>query len=204
MAADFPCPMNIQNFKKMMHPVASSNSPFCGTGKTSCLNDDNGTPTDQFDLYSTQQTKYSHTVGHKPIPCQRQDALNEPHLQTTSSRNLETKDELKKKKNLNRSGKRGRPSGTTKSAGYRTSTGRPLGTTKAAGFKTSPGRPLGTTKAAGYKVSPGRPPGSIKALSRLPNLSYTCSSAAFPYSVVHNRGVHATGETSSKIKQPTE
>ncbi|KAM6468654.1 UPF0461 protein C5orf24-like isoform 2-T2 [Liasis olivaceus] len=188
----------------MMHPVASGNSPFCGTGKTSCLNDDNGTSTDQFDLYSTQQTKYSHTVGHKPIPCQRQDALNEPHLQTTSSRNIETKDELKKKKNLNRSGKRGRPSGTTKSAGYRTSTGRPLGTTKAAGFKTSPGRPLGTTKAAGYKVSPGRPPGSIKALSRLPNLSYTCSSAAFPYSVVHNRGVHATGETSSKIKQPTE
>ncbi|KAK9406553.1 UPF0461 protein C5orf24 like [Crotalus adamanteus] len=48
--------------QKMMHPVASSNSPFCGTGKTSCLNDDNGTPTDQFDLYSTQQTKYSHTI----------------------------------------------------------------------------------------------------------------------------------------------
>ncbi|XP_070595327.1 UPF0461 protein C5orf24 homolog isoform X2 [Erythrolamprus reginae] len=202
MAADFP-PLNIENFKKMMHPVASS-PPFCGTGKTSCLNDDNGTPTDEFDLYSTQQTKYSHTVGHKPIPCQRQDALNEPHLQTTSSRNLEAKDELKKKKNLNRSGKRGRPSGTTKSAGYRTSTGRPLGTTKAAGFKTSPGRPLGTTKAAGYKVSPGRPPGSIKALSRLPNLNYTCSSAAFPYSVVHNRVVQAMGETSSKIKQPTE
>ncbi|XP_075756517.1 UPF0461 protein C5orf24 homolog isoform X1 [Pelodiscus sinensis] len=142
----------------MMHPVASSNTAFCGTGKSSCLNEDNVRSTDQFDLYSTQQSKYSHTVSHKPIACQRQDTLNETHLQATSGRNVETKDELKKKKNLNRSGKRGRPSGTTKSAGYRTSTGRPLGTTKAAGFKTSPGRPLGTTKAAGYKVSPGRPP----------------------------------------------
>uniref|UniRef100_A0A8C6IUH9 Uncharacterized protein n=1 Tax=Melopsittacus undulatus TaxID=13146 RepID=A0A8C6IUH9_MELUD len=142
----------------MMHPVASSNPAFCGTGKSSCLNEDNVRSADQFDLYATQQSKYTHAVSHKPIACQRQDALNESHLQTTSGRNIETKDELKKKKNLNRSGKRGRPSGTTKSAGYRTSTGRPLGTTKAAGFKTSPGRPLGTTKAAGYKVSPGRPP----------------------------------------------
>ncbi|XP_075756518.1 UPF0461 protein C5orf24 homolog isoform X2 [Pelodiscus sinensis] len=188
----------------MMHPVASSNTAFCGTGKSSCLNEDNVRSTDQFDLYSTQQSKYSHTVSHKPIACQRQDTLNETHLQATSGRNVETKDELKKKKNLNRSGKRGRPSGTTKSAGYRTSTGRPLGTTKAAGFKTSPGRPLGTTKAAGYKVSPGRPPGSIKALSRLANLSYTCGSAAFPYPMVHNRGVHVAGETSSKVKQPNE
>ncbi|NXA67104.1 CE024 protein, partial [Mohoua ochrocephala] len=188
----------------MMHPVASSNPAFCGTGKSSCLNEDNVRAADQFDLYATQQSKYSHAVSHKPIACQRQDALNESHLQTTSGRNIETKDELKKKKNLNRSGKRGRPSGTTKSAGYRTSTGRPLGTTKAAGFKTSPGRPLGTTKAAGYKVSPGRPPGSIKALSRLANLNYTCGSASFPYPMVHNRGVHAAGETSSKIKQPNE
>ncbi|XP_010169114.1 UPF0461 protein C5orf24 homolog isoform X1 [Antrostomus carolinensis] len=190
--------------QKMMHPVASSNPAFCGTGKSSCLNEDNVRSADQFDLYATQQNKYSHAVSHKPIACQRQDALTESHLQTTSGRNIETKDELKKKKNLNRSGKRGRPSGTTKSAGYRTSTGRPLGTTKAAGFKTSPGRPLGTTKAAGYKVSPGRPPGSIKALSRLANLSYTCGSAAFPYPMVHNRGVHALGETSSKMKQPNE
>ncbi|XP_051834125.1 uncharacterized protein LOC127549809 isoform X2 [Antechinus flavipes] len=142
----------------MMHPVASGNTAFCGPGKASCLNEDNMRAADQFDLYSSQQSKYSHTVSHKPIACQRQDPLNETHLQATSGRNIETKDELKKKKNLNRSGKRGRPSGTTKSAGYRTSTGRPLGTTKAAGFKTSPGRPLGTTKAAGYKVSPGRPP----------------------------------------------
>ncbi|XP_027704892.1 thioredoxin domain-containing protein 15 isoform X2 [Vombatus ursinus] len=142
----------------MMHPVASGNTAFCGPGKASCLNEDNMRAADQFDLYSSQQSKYGHTVSHKPIACQRQDPLNETHLQATSGRSIETKDELKKKKNLNRSGKRGRPSGTTKSAGYRTSTGRPLGTTKAAGFKTSPGRPLGTTKAAGYKVSPGRPP----------------------------------------------
>uniref|UniRef100_UPI00358EB5AC uncharacterized protein isoform X2 n=1 Tax=Myxine glutinosa TaxID=7769 RepID=UPI00358EB5AC len=60
--------------------------------------------------------------------------------------------------------KKGRPLGTTKAAGYRTSTGRPPGTTKAAGYKTSTGRPRGTTKAAGYKTSPGRPPGSKNAL----------------------------------------
>uniref|UniRef100_A0A6I8PB33 Chromosome 5 open reading frame 24 n=1 Tax=Ornithorhynchus anatinus TaxID=9258 RepID=A0A6I8PB33_ORNAN len=142
----------------MMHPVASGNPAFCGTGKASCLNEDSVRAAEQFDLYSAQQSKYSHAVGHKPIACQRQDPLAETHLQAPGGRSLEAKDELKKKKNLNRSGKRGRPSGTTKSAGYRTSTGRPLGTTKAAGFKTSPGRPLGTTKAAGYKVSPGRPP----------------------------------------------
>ncbi|XP_061858871.1 UPF0461 protein C5orf24 homolog isoform X3 [Colius striatus] len=157
--------------QKMMHPVASSNPAFCGTGKSSCLNEDNVRAADQFDLYATQQSKYGHAVSHKPIACQRQDALNESHLQTTSGRSIETKDELKKKKNLNRSGKRGRPSGTTKSAGYRTSTGRPLGTTKAAGFKTSPGRPLGTTKAAGYKVSPGRPPGKKQQ-------AFRCSSDA--------------------------
>ncbi|XP_007473435.1 UPF0461 protein C5orf24 homolog isoform X2 [Monodelphis domestica] len=188
----------------MMHPVASGNTAFCGPGKASCLNEDNMRAADQFDLYSSQQSKYSHTVSHKPIACQRQDPLNETHLQATSGRSIETKDELKKKKNLSRSGKRGRPSGTTKSAGYRTSTGRPLGTTKAAGFKTSPGRPLGTTKAAGYKVSPGRPPGSIKALSRLANLGYSCGSAAFPYPMVHSRGIHGIGETSSKAKQPNE
>ncbi|CAN0007752.1 unnamed protein product [Lampetra fluviatilis] len=53
---------------------------------------------------------------------------------------------------------RGRPAGTTKAAGFRTSTGRPPGTTKAAGYRTSTGRPPGTTKAAGYRTSPGRPP----------------------------------------------
>ncbi|XP_023439680.2 UPF0461 protein C5orf24 homolog isoform X3 [Dasypus novemcinctus] len=156
---------------KMMHPVASSNPAFCGPGKPSCLNEDAMRAADQFDIYSSQPSKYSHTVSHKPMVCQRQDPLNETHLQTTSGRSIEIKDELKKKKNLNRSGKRGRPSGTTKSAGYRTSTGRPLGTTKAAGFKTSPGRPLGTTKAAGYKVSPGRPPGKKQQ-------AFRCSSDA--------------------------
>ncbi|KAF4015095.1 hypothetical protein G4228_006288, partial [Cervus hanglu yarkandensis] len=189
---------------KMMHPVASSNPAFCGPGKPSCLNEDAMRAADQFDIYSSQQNKYSHTVSHKPMVCQRQDPLNETHLQTAGGRSIEIKDELKKKKNLNRSGKRGRPSGTTKSAGYRTSTGRPLGTTKAAGFKTSPGRPLGTTKAAGYKVSPGRPPGSIKALSRLADLGYGCGTAAFPYPMIHGRAVHGVEETSSEIKPPNE
>ncbi|KAK6299313.1 hypothetical protein J4Q44_G00308230 [Coregonus suidteri] len=119
----------------------------------------------------------------------------------------------KKKGSVVKSGRRGRPSGTTKSAGYRTSTGRPLGTTKAAGFKTSPGRPLGTTKAAGYKVSPGRPPGSIKTLARLKKLEYgscdgtkkldfsncgggakkldyaSCEVGPFPYTMMQKRGL---------------
>ncbi|KAH0504865.1 putative ATP-dependent RNA helicase DDX46 [Microtus ochrogaster] len=189
---------------KMMHPVAASNPAFCGPGKPSCLNEDAMRAADQFDIYSSQQSKYGHTVSHKPMVCQRQDPLNDTHLQPTSGRNIEIKDELKKKKNLNRSGKRGRPSGTTKSAGYRTSTGRPLGTTKAAGFKTSPGRPLGTTKAAGYKVSPGRPPGSIKALSRLADLGYGCGTAAFPYPMMHSRAVHGVQETSGEVKPPSE
>ncbi|XP_062309472.1 UPF0461 protein C5orf24 homolog [Osmerus eperlanus] len=122
----------------------------------------------------------------KPMPCQRQAGGGEPCQPPAGIKNDKT-DDAKKKKVPGRSGRRGRPSGTTKSAGYRTSTGRPLGTTKAAGFKTSPGRPLGTTKAAGYKVSPGRPPGSIKTLSRLTKLGYgPCSStAAFPYAVPH-------------------
>ncbi|KAJ8347994.1 hypothetical protein SKAU_G00265830 [Synaphobranchus kaupii] len=146
----------------------------------------------------------------KPMPCQRQDVRNEPLPQPGGVKNSEKPEDSKKKKGTGRSGRRGRPSGTTKSAGYRTSTGRPLGTTKAAGFKTSPGRPLGTTKAAGYKVSPGRPPGSIKTLSRLTKLGYgTCSGAAFPYTMMHKRGLcESTGkekeanETSNGKKEP--
>ncbi|KAM4748574.1 UPF0461 protein C5orf24 homolog isoform 2-T2 [Rhinophrynus dorsalis] len=161
----------LSGMHKMMRPVSSSNVAFCGGGKSSCLSQDSMRGVEQFGLYATQQSKYSHTVSHKTISCQTQETINEAHLQTTSSRDLDTKSDLKKKKNLGRSGKRGRPSGTTKSAGYRTSTGRPLGTTKAAGFKTSPGRPLGTTKAAGYKVSPGRPPGKKQQ-------AFMCSSDA--------------------------
>ncbi|KAM3925423.1 UPF0461 protein C5orf24 homolog isoform 1-T1 [Leptodactylus fuscus] len=191
-----------QNFKKMMRPVANNNVAFCGSGKSSCLGQDSMRSVEQFGLYATQPSKYSHTVSHKNISCQTQETINEAHLQTTSGRDLDTKSDLKKKKTLGRSGKRGRPSGTTKLAGYRTSTGRPLGTTKAAGFKTSPGRPLGTTKAAGYKVSPGRPPGSIKALSRLANLGYTSNNAAFPYPTALSRGLHSVVDTN--VKHPVE
>ncbi|CAH2276833.1 Hypothetical predicted protein [Pelobates cultripes] len=186
---------DLSGMHKMMRPVPSSNV-------SSCLNQDSMRSVDQFGLYAAQQNKYSHSVSHKTISCQTQETINEAHLQTTSNRDLDTKNDLKKKKNLGRSGKRGRPSGTTKSAGYRTSTGRPLGTTKAAGFKTSPGRPLGTTKAAGYKVSPGRPPGSIKALSRLANLGYTSNNAEFPYPTSLSRGLHSAVD--ANIKHPVE
>ena len=82
----------------MMHPVASSNPAFCGPGKPSCLNEDAMRAADQFDIYSSQQNKYSHTVSHKPMVCQRQDPLNETHLQTAGGRSIEIKDELKKQK----------------------------------------------------------------------------------------------------------
>jgi hypothetical protein len=61
----------------------------------------------------------------------------------------------------------GRPKGTSKAAGYKTSSGRPKGTTKAAGYRTSAGRPKGTTRGRGFAVSPGRPKGStrVKALA---------------------------------------
>ncbi|XP_005995958.1 UPF0461 protein C5orf24 homolog [Latimeria chalumnae] len=188
----------------MMRPAASSNQAFCGATKVSCLNEDGLRGADQFDLCTPQHAKYIHPNSHKLMACQKQDALSSTIAQPEGLRPMEKPDEGKKKKNLCRSGKRGRPSGTTKLAGYRTSTGRPLGTTKAAGFKTSPGRPLGTTKAAGYKVSPGRPPGSIKALSRLANLNYTCSNAAFPYMAMRSRAVHGANEDGSKDQAPNE
>ncbi len=126
----------------------------------------------------------------KPMSCQMQDSQNEFHSQTVRMRNADAPEGSKKKKGLGKSGRRGRPSGTTKSAGYRTSTGRPPGTTRAAGFKTSPGRPLGTTKAAGYKVSPGRPPGSIKTLARLNKLDYgACNGVPFPYTIMQKRAL---------------
>ncbi|XP_031647198.1 UPF0461 protein C5orf24 homolog [Oncorhynchus kisutch] len=168
---------------------------------------------------------------HKPMPCQmQQETQNEFHAQTVRIRGPSEaptgpESSKKKKGSVVKSGRRGRPSGTTKSAGYRTSTGRPLGTTKAAGFKTSPGRPLGTTKAAGYKVSPGRPPGSIKTLARLKKLEYgscdgtkkldfsncgggakkldyaSCEVAPFPYTLMQKRGLR---EPTGKMEETNE
>uniref|UniRef100_A0A673ZJQ1 Chromosome 5 open reading frame 24 n=1 Tax=Salmo trutta TaxID=8032 RepID=A0A673ZJQ1_SALTR len=147
----------------MMRQVTNNND-YCMSGRPSCLAEDGRHPTSHFDLCTAQSNKfYQNTL--KTMPCQRQNGLSEPHPQAVGITNNEKPEDSKKKKNPGRSGRRGRPSGTTKSAGYRTSTGRPLGTTKAAGFKTSPGRPLGTTKAAGYKVSPGRPPGNVLLLA---------------------------------------
>ncbi|MBN3302569.1 UPF0461 protein C5orf24 [Amia ocellicauda] len=204
----------------MMRQVTSNTNDYCMSGRASCLAEDSRHPVSHFELCTSQSSKFyppppppplqlplpplhpppQNTL--KPMPCQRQDARNEPNPQTVGIKNGEKPEDSKKKKGLGRSGRRGRPSGTTKSAGYRTSTGRPLGTTKAAGFKTSPGRPLGTTKAAGYKVSPGRPPGSIKTLSRLTKLGYgSCSTAAFPYSMMHKR---ALCEPSGKEQETNE
>lgn len=173
-----------------MHQVtSSSSSDYCMGGLTEDCH-----PDTHFDLCSTQSSKFYHSPAnpglqlslaglstlpqsmHKVMTCQMQDTQNDFQPQTLRIRGSEAAgpDGTKKKKGIVKSGRRGRPSGTTKSAGYRTSTGRPLGTTRAAGFKTSPGRPLGTTKAAGYKVSPGRPPGSIKSLARLKRLEFGC------------------------------
>uniref|UniRef100_A0A672H978 Si:ch1073-44g3.1 n=1 Tax=Salarias fasciatus TaxID=181472 RepID=A0A672H978_SALFA len=141
----------------MMHQVTTSSNDFCMSGLAEDCH-----PASHFDLCSTQSSKFYPSPGlHKAAACQLLDTQSDFPTQTVRIRGGEAPgpEGSKKKKGIVKSGRRGRPSGTTKSAGYRTSTGRPLGTTRAAGFKTSPGRPLGTTKAAGYKVSPGRPPG---------------------------------------------
>lgn len=193
----------------------TSNNDYCMSGRPSCLAEENLHPPSHFDLCVQSNKFYPPPSlqmslapmpphGHKPLPCQRQEGLSADACPqgTAGVKNNDQSEDSKKKKTPGRSGRRGRPSGTTKSAGYRTSTGRPLGTTKAAGFKTSPGRPLGTTKAAGYKVSPGRPPGSIKSLSRLNKLGYgTCSAAAFPYAMPHKGGLC---EPSCKEKESNE
>ncbi|XP_069573782.1 UPF0461 protein C5orf24 homolog isoform X1 [Brachyistius frenatus] len=193
--------------QKMMRQVTSSD--FCMSSRPSCLAEDGHHPASHFDLCASQSNKFYPppppsslqmtlapmvlpAQGHKAMVCQRQEVLGvdprSPGKAPGAKGADRAPDDAKKKsKGVGKTGRRGRPLGTTKLAGYRTSTGRPLGTTRAAGFKTSPGRPLGTTRAAGYKVSPGRPPGSIKGLSRLNKLAYssTCSGAAFPYPLPH-------------------
>ncbi|XP_058505282.1 UPF0461 protein C5orf24 homolog [Solea solea] len=216
----------------MMHQVTSSNSDYCMSGLAEDCH-----PAGHFDLCSTSSSKFFPSptnpglqlslagLGplpqsmHKTIACQVQDSQKDFHIQTVTVADGEAAgpDGSKKKKGAGKSGRRGRPSGTTKSAGYRTSTGRPLGTTRAAGFKTSPGRPLGTTKAAGYKVSPGRPPGSIK--NRIKKLEFAkkfdfsncsvpkkldftaCDVPSFPYSMMEKRDLC---EPSSKTDETRE
>uniref|UniRef100_A0A8C7HBN7 Si:ch1073-44g3.1 n=1 Tax=Oncorhynchus kisutch TaxID=8019 RepID=A0A8C7HBN7_ONCKI len=171
----------------MMHQVTSSSNDYCMSG----IAEECQHPTSHFDLCSSQSNKF---YPSPPPPTLQLPRPNLPTLPQESSK--------KKKGSVVKSGRRGRPSGTTKSAGYRTSTGRPLGTTKAAGFKTSPGRPLGTTKAAGYKVSPGRPPGSIKTLARLKKLEYgSCDVAPFPYTLMQKRGLR---EPTGKMEETNE
>ncbi|XP_075344270.1 UPF0461 protein C5orf24 homolog [Sparus aurata] len=212
----------------MMHQVTSSNSDYCMSGLAEDCH-----PASHFDLCSTQSNKFypsQTTPGlqlslaglaplpqgmHKVMACQLQDAQSDFGPQMVKIRGTEPAgpDSSKKKKGMAKSGRRGRPSGTTKSAGYRTSTGRPLGTTRAAGFKTSPGRPLGTTKAAGYKVSPGRPPGSIKSLARLKKLDFSncgvpkkldftsCDVPPFPYTTMEKRPLC---EPTGKVDETSE
>ncbi|KAA0720510.1 UPF0461 protein C5orf24 -like protein [Triplophysa tibetana] len=196
-----------------MRQVSGSSGDYCVSGRSSCFSEDGILAASHFDLCSTKfypslppQRSRQMCVAYLTPPApvsskstsfQRDDCQVEPrpHGPPGLQENEKAKD-FKKKAVPGRSGKRGRPTGTTKLAGYRTSTGRPLGTTKAAGFKTSPGRPLGTTKAAGYKVSPGRPPGSIRSQSRIGKLGYTaCSGAAFPFSIMQKPGACEDTET---------
>ncbi|XP_061786432.1 uncharacterized protein [Nerophis lumbriciformis] len=163
----------------MHHVTCGGSSDYCMSGPA-----EDSHPASCFDLYSLQSNKFYPTTSglhlslaglaplpqsmHKGMmmPGQFHDTQNPFHLQSLRT-NTEAAAGAKKNTAKVKSGKRGRPLGTTKLAGYRTSTGRPPGTTRAAGFKTSPGRPVGTTRAAGYKVSPGRPPGSVKSPARL-------------------------------------
>ncbi|XP_072446775.1 UPF0461 protein C5orf24 homolog isoform X3 [Chiloscyllium punctatum] len=184
--------------EEIMHPVGCSNTGCCEPEKEVTFSADDVSSNDHFDLCSSQPDKL-YGNSYKPMSCVKQESLEEPNSQMGVGRNAEAQNDLKRRKNIFRAGKRGRPSGTTKAAGYRTSTGRPLGTTKAAGFKTSPGRPLGTTKAAGYRVSPGRPPGTMKTLSRISGLDFPpCSSAAFSYSMVHSKILSGPTETTNR------
>lgn len=211
-----------------MHQVSSSSSDYCMSGLA-----EDSHPASHFNLCSTQSGKFypsSASPGlqlslgslaplpqgmHKSMACQMQDSQNDFQPQTVRINRTEAPvpDGTKKKKDTGKSGRRGRPSGTTKLAGYRTSTGRPLGTTRAAGFKTSPGRPLGTTKAAGYKVSPGRPPGSIKSLARLKKLDFnncsvpkkldftSCDVPPFQYTMMEKRPLCEPG---GKVDEASE
>ncbi|KAL0161879.1 hypothetical protein M9458_041275, partial [Cirrhinus mrigala] len=174
---------------KMMRQVSGGSGDYCVDGRPSCLAEDGRLSPSHFDLCPTKfyqssppqrprQMCFAYlpppaAAVLKPTPCQRQDCREEPPLSPgpAAAQGNDKSGDSKKKGASGRSGKRGRPAGTTKLAGYRTSTGRPLGTTRAAGFKTSPGRPLGTTKAAGIKSHYG-----------------ACSGAAFPYSVMHKPG----------------
>lgn len=225
--------------QKMMHQVTTSSSDYCMSALTEDCH-----PGSHFDLCSTQSNKFYPSPTnpglqlslaglaplpqgmHKAMACQLQDTQNDFQPQAVRIRAGEAlgPEGSKRKKGTAKSGRRGRPSGTTKLAGYRTSTGRPLGTTRAAGFKTSPGRPLGTTKAAGYKVSPGRPPGSIKSLTRLKKLEFGCDStskldfsncsapkkldftscdvSSFPYTMMEKRELCEHG--SNKVDETTE
>ncbi|XP_047209743.1 UPF0461 protein C5orf24 homolog [Girardinichthys multiradiatus] len=224
--------------RRMMHRLSGSSSDFCISGLTEDCH-----PASHFDLCSTHSNKFYASPTnpglqlslaslaplpqgiHKAMTCQLQETACDfqPQAVRIGAGEALVPDGSKKKKNSVKSGRRGRPSGTTKLAGYRTSTGRPLGTTKAAGFKTSPGRPLGTTKAAGYKVSPGRPPGSIKSLAHLKKLEFGCDAAKtldlsncsiskkldfpgsdvapFPYAIMETRDLC---EASSKVDEPSE
>lgn len=179
-----------------MHQVSSSSSSdLCMSVASLAENCHTASP---FDLCSTPSSKFFTSPAnpalqlslaslaplphgmHKAMACHLQDTQTDFQAQAMRIRASEVsvpEGSSRKKEGIVKSGRRGRPSGTTKLAGYRTSTGRPIGTTRAAGFKTSPGRPLGTTKAAGYKVSPGRPPGSIKSLARLRKLEFGRNSA---------------------------
>ncbi|XP_028315781.1 UPF0461 protein C5orf24 homolog [Gouania willdenowi] len=224
----------------MMHQGASSSSSdFCTGGLT-----EDYRPISHVELCSTQPNKFYPSssnpslqlslVGFPQLPqgmqkafaCHLQDSQNDFHQKMLNIKAPESlgPDRVKKKQKSGvKSGRRGRPSGTTKLAGYRTSTGRPLGTTKAAGYKTSPGRPPGTTKAAGYKVSPGRPPGSIRSLARLKKLQLlydnakkldldncgvptkldfpACDVPQFPFTLVEKRELC---ELSGKVDEATE
>lgn len=215
-------PLPTRPQQKMMRQVTSSD--FCMNSRPSCLAEDSHHPASHFELCTSQPNKFYPppppslqmtlppmslpTQSHKAMVCHRQEVLgsdprNLGKLPVVKSTDQAPEDGKKKGKGAGKTGRRGRPLGTTKLAGYRTSTGRPLGTTRAAGFKTSPGRPLGTTRAAGYKVSPGRPPGSIKGMSRQNKLPYNspCSGAAFPYPLPHKE---ILCEPSCKDKTATE
>ncbi|MEQ2175946.1 hypothetical protein GOODEAATRI_022933 [Goodea atripinnis] len=122
-----------------MHRLSGSSSDFCISGLTEDCH-----PASHFDLCSTHSNKFYASPTnpglqlslaslaplpqgiHKAMTCQLQETQSDfqPQAVRIGASEALVPDGSKKKKNSVKSGRRGRPSGTTKLAGYRTSTGR--------------------------------------------------------------------------------
>ncbi|XP_048459979.1 UPF0461 protein C5orf24 homolog isoform X4 [Rhincodon typus] len=97
------------NYREIMHPVGCSNTGCCEPEKEVTFGADDVSSDDQFDLCSPQPDKL-YGNSYKSISCVKQESLEEPNSQMGVGRNAEAQNDLKRRKNIFRAGKRGRPS----------------------------------------------------------------------------------------------